>query len=166
MSQRIFSLAAALAVAAVVPLAAQAPALDNHYVDSNEVFIAQQEATEGGYTAVALARMLEEPSARTRGEGQFLVIGTGAGFTAGQRVWTRYYWRTRIATPEDVRLGKQVFVPELSENGVYRQPNDRQEAVNGGWWTAAITDLTDMYKQQVTAAGEYHVGVSAMRVAR
>lgn len=165
MDSRVIVITTALTLAVAAPAAAQEPVLDNHYLDSAEIFISPQEAT-GSWTYLAIARMLEEPSARTRGEGQFLVVGAGAGYTAGQRVWTRYYWRTRIATQEDVRLGKQIFVPELSENGVYRQPNDRQEATNAGWWTATITDLTDMYKQQVTAAGEYHVNLGAMRVVR
>ena len=166
MNIRALPLAALFAAVIVVPAAAQEPVLDNHYLDSSEVFIAQQEATESEWVAVAIARMLEEPSSRTRGEGQFLVIGAGAGWSAGQRVWTRYYWRTRIATPDDARLGKLIFVPELTENAVHRQPNDRQEALNGSWFMATITDLADMYKRQVTAAGEYHVALGAMRVAR
>jgi hypothetical protein len=110
--------------------------------------------------------MLQAPSAQTRGEGLFLVLGPGAGYAAGQRVWTRFYWRTRIATPEDIRLGKDVFASDLTQDGIYRQPNDRQESLNAGWWTGAITDLTDLYKQQVTVAGDYHVHIGALRVLR
>jgi len=81
-------------------------------------------------------------------------------------VWTRYYWSTRIATRDDAQLGKLIFIADLTENGVYRPPSGRPEALNGSWWMVTITDLSDMYKLQVTAGGEYHVALGAMRVTR
>lgn len=174
MKRRSLVLVAALAVLASRAASAQeapVPAqFDRHFLDSAEYFIAVEEMS-GAYQNVAVARMVIAPSSTSRGDAQFLVLGRGNparstfGFTNGQLVWTRHYWRTRAATTEDIALGKVVFCLNTRENGVYRAPRDRAEALNVGWWMTTITDTSDLFRQEVSA-GEYRLGLGCLRVTR
>lgn len=153
----------ALAVAAAGP---PAPAVfDGHFLDSAEYFIAQRDMGAGAYQYVAVGRMLVGPTETSRGEAQFLVVGGGAGYTIGQRVWTRYYARSRQATPADITLGKKVFCLNRQEGEVYQGPRDRNEALNTGWWMTTITDLSYLYRQEVRA-GQYRLAPGCLRVER
>jgi hypothetical protein len=149
--------------AAVAARAAPA-AFDGHYLDSAEYFIAPR-AMAGAYQYVAVARMITGPTETSRGEAQFLVVGAGAGYTIGQRVWTSYYWRTRPATTQEVTVGKVVFCLNAEQDGVYRGPRDRSEALNTGWWMTTVTDLSYLYRQEVRA-GDYRLSPGCLRVER
>lgn len=141
---------------------------DRHFLDSAEYFIAVGEMS-GAYQNVALARMVIPPSSTSRGDAQFLVLGGGGrsrstyGFTTGQRVWTRHYWRTRAATTEDIAPGKVVFCLDTRDNGVYRAPGDRAEALNVSWFMTTITDVSDLFRQEIRA-GDYRLNIDCLRV--
>lgn len=137
---------------------------DAHFLDSAEYFISPDELSEG-FAYVAVGRMVVGPTETSRGEAQFLVVGSGASYTIGQRVWTRYYWRTRPAMQQDWTLGKRVFCLNATEGEVYRGPRNRSEALNTGWWATTITDVSDLYRQEVRA-GEYRLGLGCLRVVR
>lgn len=145
-------------------VAAGPPQLDGHFLDSAEYFIAPNELS-GAYQYLALGRMVIGPTETSRGEAQFLVVGSGANYTVGQRVWTHYYWRSRRATPQEATVGRQVFCANLSESDVYRGPRDRAEALNGGWFWTTITDTSNLYRQEVQA-GDYRLGLGCLRVER
>lgn len=157
-------LAASLATAVNPAEAQQPPALDRHFLDTAEYFIAP-EAIGGSSAYVAVGRMTIAPTNTSRGEAQFLVVGSGAGYTAGQTVWTRHFWRTRQAQTADIRLGRRVWCLNREEDGVYQGPRDRGEALNGGWWTATIADLADLFRQQVGADG-HRLATGCLRVER
>jgi hypothetical protein len=157
---RVSRSAQAVAAAAVTPAA-----FDGHFLDSAEYFIARQDINSGAYQYVAVGRMLVGPTETSRGEAQFLVVGGGAGYTIGQRVWTRHYMRTRPATPADVALGKRVFCLNRQEGEVYQGPRDRSEALNTGWWAVTVTDLSYLYRQEVRA-GDYRLAPGCLRVER
>lgn len=135
---------------------------DRHYLDSAEYFISTEEMS-GAHLYVGIGRMLIPPSSTSRGQAQFLVVG-GAGFTNGQRVWTQYYWRTRAATMDDIALGKVVFSMDAADNDVYRAPHDRAEALGTGWFMTTISDLSDLFKQEVRGGDQWRLSISALRV--
>jgi len=153
---------AALVALCAAPALAQLP--DAHFIDpQNEYFIANREY-ESGWQYVTLARMLRPASDDTRGEAQFLAIGSGPGHQAGSRVWSRWYWRTRIAAPGEISVGKMVFCPDLTnDDGAYRAPTSRAEATQNQWFVATITDTSDLYKQEAQA-GEYKLNINCMRI--
>jgi len=153
---------AALLVALAAGAARSQPRLDRHYLNATDEYFVAEQDYNGGWQWVTLATMLRPASDTTRGEAQFMSLG--GNHPAGERFWSRYYWRTRLAAPEDIKVGKVIFVADLSEGEVYRPPHSRQEALENRWWMATVTDVSDMYKQQVSA-GDYKVNVNAVRIA-
>lgn len=164
MVTRTLLLGAALAALCAAP--ARAQRTDSHYLDpQNEYFVAN-EAYESGWKYVTLARMLRPASDETRGEAQFLAIGPGPNHEAGARFWSRYFWRTRIANPDEFSVGKMAFCPELmNESGAYRAPATRAEATQTQWFVSTITDVSDLYKQEVQA-GDYKLNINCIRIAQ
>lgn len=156
--------AAGLAAVCATAALAQQPSYDRHFLDSTEYFIAGEDLT-GGSQQVALAQMVEAPSARSRGEAQFLVIGGDASgrYEVGRQVWTRYYWRTRPATAPEASVGQRVFCLNKGVDGVYREPASRDEALSGGWFATTITDVSDVFRQEVRA-GEDRLSLGCLRV--
>jgi hypothetical protein len=135
--------------------------LDQHYVNPAEEYFVAEQDYNGGWQWVVLARMIRPASDTTKGEAQFMSLGGNKA--AGERFWSHYYWKTRLATPDDIKVGKVVFVADLSEADVYRPPHSRQEVLENRWWMATVTDVTDMFKQQVMV-GEYRVNINSLRV--
>ena len=162
MVRRSLLLGAALVVASAAPAVAQTR--DSHFLDpKNEYFVANQ-AYESGWQWVVLARMLRPASDTTHGEAQFLAIASGADHPVGQRFWSRFYWRTRIASQSDFAVGKVVFCIDLkNDNDVHRPPTTRAEALESAWWMGTITDVDDLYKQEVRV-GDAHANVNCLRV--
>jgi hypothetical protein len=153
---------AASAAALSAAVARAQPTLDRHYVNSAEEYFVADQDYNGGWQWVTLARMIRPASDTTRGEAQFMSLG--GNHAAGERFWSRFFWRTRLAAPDDIKVGKVVFVADLSEGDVYRPPHSRQEVLENRWWMATVTDVSEAYKQQVSV-GDYHVNVNAMRIA-
>ena len=139
------------------------PALDTHFVDSADFFV-RMEDYEGGYGGqVSLARMVRGPTSASNGEAEFLALQQAGSHQRGQRFWTRHYWRTRAATPQDLRDGTAVVVLDAQDQGMYRAPHDRFEALTGSWWIGAITDLAGMFRGEVQV-GDFRVRPDALRV--
>jgi hypothetical protein len=137
---------------------------DAHFIAGVEYFIAPGERS-WTWDRVAVARMIAGPTEATRGRAQFVVTGPSAGYELGQRVWTQYYWHSRPATTEDAVVGKRVFCLSETANDVYRAPRDRAEALNSGWWTLTITDVSNLGRREVQA-GIYRLGLNCLRVER
>lgn len=137
--------------------------LDAQFVDSTDYFV-RTEAYEGGYGGyLTLARMVRAPTTTSGGEAEFVAIQGQGGHRTGQRFWTRWFWRTRPARADDIRVGATVIVFDASEQSVYRAPHDRFEVVTTGWWIGAVTDLSAMFRGEVQV-GDYQVRPNAMRV--
>ncbi len=131
---------------------------DVHYIQDDDYFISQ-EGFKSNYIDVSLAKMLTSPEAATKNEGEFLRISDGS------EVWTKFFWRTRAAQRIDVKVGAQVICFDASdENGIYRAPEDKDEARTGSWFMAKITDVSDLYKGHVAVSGGYKVKVDNIRI--
>ncbi|MGN6110384.1 MAG: hypothetical protein ACTHU0_35095 [Kofleriaceae bacterium] len=112
-----------------------------------------------GYINVRSALAIQPPSPKTRNEGEFLITQTG------ERSWLRHAWRTRPATPADVKLGAYVMALDVTDSaGVYRAPESRLEALGAQWFIAKVTDTRDAFKGVVTVSGGYRVAVQGLRV--
>lgn len=143
------SVAAALLLALAAPAATaqnQAAGPDAHFLSPDSEFFVADREFEGGYLNVTLARMLQPASPATSGEAEFQGIG---GPKAGQRFWSRWFWRSRAARGEDLRIGRHVFCLDAQTNGVYRAPLNRAEATQISWFIAPIVDLSYLHRGQV-----------------
>lgn len=132
---------------------------DAMFLKPEHWFVGDAEVPATGYLTVLPAIQLEAPSAKTNGEGRFLVTQTG------QDRWARHAWKSRAATQADVKKGAVVIVADLIGDGnVYRAPTSRAEALQSGWFAGKITDTTELHKGVVTVAGDYRVQVDGLRV--
>jgi hypothetical protein len=156
------TLLVAAALLALGSRAARAQTMDQHYIAPDSEYFVADEDYNGGWQWVVLARMIRPASDSTKGEAQFMSLGGNK--TAGERFWSRYFWKTRVATPGDITVGKVVFCADLSDNDVYRPPHSRHETLENRWWMATITDVSDLYKQEVRV-GDYRVNPNALRIA-
>jgi hypothetical protein len=68
-----------------------------------------------------------------------------------------------VAKPDDLKVGKVVFMADLGEGEIYRPPHSRQETLENRWFMGTVTDASDLYKQEVRV-GEFRVNINAMRV--
>ncbi|MBN8525510.1 MAG: hypothetical protein J0M02_09250, partial [Planctomycetes bacterium] len=146
---------------AAAPVAAVAQGEhDKHYIYPDEVFIDDQAFTGQGYHYVELAKVKQAPTAERKGQGEFFPI------VKGKEVWTEHAWTSRIATQADIVLGQTVIVFEDNmRDSAYDAPADKKDARTGRWFICRITDVSDLFKQQVTVAGHYTAFIANLRVA-
>jgi hypothetical protein len=152
-------LAAALLVATAG--AARAQRQDRHYITADEEYFVADQEYNGGWQYVTLARLLRPASDTTKGEAQFMSLGGHK--TAGQRFWSRWFYKTRIATPGEVKVGKIVFCLDAQDENGYRPPQNREETLGTSWCMGTVTDVSDMYKQ-AAQVGDFKVNVNCLRV--
>lgn len=133
---------------------------DAHYIQPDDYFISQDALGTRAWMYVSLAKVVTAPTAATKYEGQFMKVHDG------KEIWTKIYWKTRMATRADIKLGAIVIIFEgNSRDDAYRPPATKKEARNEGWFMAKITDTSDMYKGHVMVSGGYRVDLENMRVA-
>jgi hypothetical protein len=133
---------------------------DRHFVQPDDYFIMETALENQEFVDAAIGKMITPASEGTKFQGQFLRV------LDGNNIWTKYYAKTRIATAEDLALGKEVFVLDtVDADNNYRAPESNAEARNTWWFKGKITDLSELYKNIVMLAGGYKVNRNALRVA-
>lgn len=132
---------------------------DAHYIQPSDYFISDREFPNQGWIYVHLAKVVTEPTAQTKYEGKFMKIHDG------KEIWTKYYWKSRIASKAEIKLGATVisFDDNIVDN-IYMAPKNKDQARNGQWFMGKITDTTDLYKGYVTVAGGYKIDVDNLRI--
>lgn len=133
---------------------------DAHYIQPDDYFVDKDAFVGKTWMYVMLAKVVTAPTAATKYEGQFMQVHDG------KEIWTKNYWKTRIATRADIKLGAIVIIFEGNHrDDAYRPPATKKEARNEAWFMAKITDISDMYKGHVMVSGGYRVDLENMRVA-
>ncbi|WP_277058029.1 hypothetical protein [Trichlorobacter lovleyi] len=133
--------------------------MDSHFIRADEYFTSLKPVKGGGATDVMIAKMLQPASDATKGEAQFMDSHKGTEF------WTRNFWKTRPATQEDLKLGTTViYWGRYARDRVYYAPRNEKEARNVAWKLNKITDTSDLFKGEVTVAGNKKVTVDSIRV--
>lgn len=149
---------AVAAPTAAAPAAGQA-AIDQHFIYSDEVFIDDKAYSGEGWSYVELAKVLQLPNAESRGQGKYFPI------VKGKEVWTAHAWSSRPIAASEITLGQTVIVcNDNQRDGVYQPPADKKDARTGGWFIGRITDVSDLFKNQVTVAGHYTIATTNLRV--
>jgi len=131
---------------------------DAHFLTAGHWLVADKPLT-AKWMYAEVAAPIKEPSAATKGDGQFISLRDG------KVAWSKHAWRTRPATQADLKPGTQVFMVHERDGQSYRKPKDRIEGLTHRWWTAKIIDASQLYKGMVTVGGGYVVNVDALRVA-
>jgi hypothetical protein len=132
---------------------------DAHFLKPEHWMVGNDPLPTSNYTTVRAALAIQPPSPQTKNEGEFLLT------TNGERVWSPHAWRTRLATPADIKLGAYVVALDTTnDHSVYRAPSSREETLQYNWFVAKITDTSESYKGVVTVSGGYRVAVNALRV--
>jgi len=158
MTTRFFAAAISLLLLACAgPMRSAGGDADAHHVVSTDWFVAT-EPYQSGHMAVLLSSLVTAPSDTTKGEGEYMVL------MDGQKIWAKYQYRTRQAIKEDLKVGTIVIVADKNNEGLYQIPENRAEVVRIGWFMGTITDLTDLYKNEVSVSGEFRVQPDALRV--
>ncbi len=133
---------------------------DDHYIQADDYFIAEEELGSKTYIYVYIAKMVTPPTKDTKNEAKFMRVRDS------KEAWTKVYWKTRIATKADIKLGAvMICFDGDNEDDVNMPPEDKDQARNWNWWMAKITDTSDLHKGFVTVAGGEKVSLNALRVA-
>lgn len=132
---------------------------DDHYIQQDDLFFSERPMGTSAWIYVSLAKMTTPPSPQSKGEGEFFKV------TDGSSHWTKHFWKTRIARPEEIRLGATMIMFEgRSLRGIYQAPDKKSPARRDNWFMAKITDVSDLYKGFVTVSGGYKVSPGNLRV--
>lgn len=151
--------APAVAAPTVAAPAAGQAAMDQHFIYADEVFIDDKPYKGEGWSYVELAKVLQLPNAESRGQGKYFTI------VKGKETWTEHAWSSRPIAASEIVLGQTVIVcNDNQRDGVYLPPVDKKDARTGGWFIGRITDVSDLFKNQVTVAGHYTIATSNLRV--
>ena len=130
---------------------------DDHYINSDHYFITKQKLTQG-WIYVTLATLKTAATPQTKNEAEFITVRDG------EEIWTRYYYKTRIADQKEIKIGLEVIACEIGDGEVYRMPENKDEALQSGWFMAKVTDVSDLFKGYVTVSGGYKIKLDNMRV--
>lgn len=139
----------------------EAPATgeDRHYIQDDDFFTQGHGMGDQAWIWVELAKMTTAPTSKTKGEAEFMKIKDGKNY------WTKHHWKSRIASPSELRMGLMVIAfNDNNNNDRYDAPAKKDEARGGSWFMARITDLSDLYKGHVTLSGNYKVSPRNLRV--
>jgi len=132
--------------------------MDAHFIKADEYFTTLRPARQTTMD-VQISTMLTPPSEATKGQAQFMDSYKGTEF------WTASFWKTRIAAPEDLKVGKTViYWGRYQKSGVYYAPRNQKEARNVSWRMSKITDTSDLFKNEVTVVGNKRIAVDSIRV--
>jgi hypothetical protein len=124
---------------------AYAPGEDVHWFQADDFLVLASE--HDAKRIFYVAKMTQSSAANTKGEAHFLLA-------SGKDVWSAKYYRTRVATRADLRVGATgiCFVFHFWD-GEADPPKDKHQAREGAWMAAVITDTADIYKGRVTVSG-------------
>ncbi|HOE19369.1 MAG TPA: hypothetical protein PKJ69_00235 [Spirochaetota bacterium] len=93
------------------------------------------------------------------------ILGATGLVGSGKELWTKYYWKTRVAQINECKIGTTVICfNDNIDNDVYKAPEDKDSARNSLWFMAKITDMSDLYKGFITVSGGYKVDKENVRI--
>jgi len=130
---------------------------DDHYINSDHYFITKEKLTQG-WIYVTLATLKTAATPQTKNEAEFITVRDG------EEIWTKYYYKTRIAKENEIKIGLEVIACEIGDGDIYRMPENKDEAFQNSWFMAKITDVSDKFKGYVTVSGGYKIKLDNMRV--
>jgi hypothetical protein len=132
---------------------------DDQYIQADDYFISDDAFTSQAWIWVSLSKMVTPPTESSKKEAEFMKV------TDGNKVWTKYYYKSVIAMKSDLKLGTVIIgFNDNNRDDIYMPPDSKTSARGGAWFLGKITDLTDLYKGFVTIAGNYKLSPKNLRV--
>ena len=132
---------------------------DDHYIQADDYFISDDAFTSQAWIWVSLSKMVTPPTESSKKEAEFMKV------TDGNKVWTKYYYKSVIARKSDLKLGTVIIgFNDNNRDDIYMPPDSKGSARGGAWFLGKITDLSDLYKGFVTIAGNYKLSPKNLRV--
>ncbi|MDD2332319.1 MAG: hypothetical protein PHI68_06690 [Candidatus Cloacimonetes bacterium] len=134
------------------------PMIDKHFVQSDDYFVFEEPLVSQEWIYVYLAKMQVPPSLETKQQAQFLLM------QGGEKKWMKHWTKSKLGTKAELKLGtKIIFFDMTNDEDVYRVPDNTQEARNGHWIMAKITDTSELFKGYVMVSGGLKVGLDSIR---
>ena len=150
------SILAFIVITLCIPLFAQED--DDHFIQDDEYFVSAEKFTLP-WKYVYLAKMMAPATKETKNEARFMMVASG------EELWTKFYFKSRKLAESEIKVGLEVIILEAGDDeGVYRAPENKDEARSNNWFMAKITDVSDKYKGYITVSGGYKVRLNNMRV--
>ena len=132
---------------------------DKHYIQTDDFFVSEIPLTDQHYVYVGVAKMIVAPSEESNQQAKFKLTRSDSV------IWTQHYHKTRIASKDDLKVGKEViFFRGTDAEGNYRAPLDADEAHNGDWRLSKIQDLGSLSQGIVTVSGGDRIKRDNIRV--
>lgn len=132
---------------------------DAHFIQPNDYFYMEEAWGDQDWVYVKLGKLVTPPTPETKNQAEFMNAGSG------KKEWAKWWAVTRIATPADLVLGKEVIMIDMmGDSDVYVKPTSTQEARNTSWFMARITDTSELFKGYVLVSGGYKIDKNSMRV--
>lgn len=132
---------------------------DDQYIQADDYFISDEAFTAQAWIWVSLSKMVTPPTETSKKEAEFMKV------TDGNKVWTKYYYKSVIAKKSDLKLGTVIIgFNDNNRDEIYMPPDSKASARGGAWFLGKITDLTDLYKGYVTIAGNYKLSPKNLRI--
>ena len=133
---------------------------DDHYIQEDDYFIAEEDLGKKQWIYVYVAKMVTPATKDTKNEAKFMVV------KSSDEMWTKVYWKTRIATKADIKIGAVIIgFDGTNDDGVNQPPQDKDQARQWNWFMTKITDTSDLHKGYVTTAGGTKLSLNAIRIA-
>lgn len=135
------------------PPAAEMPSapaghFDAHWLMADEFLVIEKEPAPGKSVDAWVAKQVTPPTEATKQEAEFFVVG---GNKKGQKLWSKFYYKTKQATADSFKLGDRVFFfSHYSTKDGYTAPKDRTQLLKGSWTVGTVTDNTELYKHYLT----------------
>ncbi len=81
------------------------------------------------------------------------ILGATGLVGSGKELWTKYYWKTRVAQINECKIGSTVicFNDNIDDNGVYKAPEGKDSARNSLWFMAVgcTSDSRNMFGDSI-----------------
>jgi hypothetical protein len=133
------------------------PGEDLHWFSSDDYLVAPNSQRPEKVQSMRIAKMIEPPTDGSKGESRFLIAN-------GNDLWTRNYFRSRVAVPADLIVNAPAFCHSYSSfRSETAGPHDKQDSRNNTWFFGAITDASDAYKGRISV-GSHSCPIAAVRV--
>ncbi|HEY5933913.1 MAG TPA: hypothetical protein VIU61_04745, partial [Kofleriaceae bacterium] len=129
---------------------------DLHWFQPDDFLVSQEKFKGARLNNVHVAKMTKEPE-RPGGEATFLLANDDGVKT------TTNYWKTRIATPEELVIDVQAFCRGQWDTKNSSAPTTKDEARQEEWVTAKITDTTEVANGKVMV-GNVRCDLDGVRV--
>jgi len=132
---------------------------DAHFIQPNDYFYMEEPWGDRDWVYVKLGKLVTAPTPETKNQAEFM------NTASGKKEWAKWWAVTRIATPADLVLGKEVIMIDMmGDSDVYVKPTSTQEARNTSWFIARITDTSELFKGYVMVSGGYKIDKNSLRV--